>query len=171
MSTIKHKTLGDVELLTNKAGWVTFIAADGAQKKARSSQFEGLPAVRKSAAKSKAAKSHKGGKTAKAPGDNVRIIGEKGKADLSRYVRGAAETVAGNQTIDIDDPVAKSLRGLPVEKVYTEAARALKKAALEEGTIEEIAKGLVRRYGKLNLGMQRMNLGNRIRGALRALEG
>lgn len=74
-----------------------------------------------------------------------------------KYVRGLGLTVYGNRTIDIDDKVAKMLRGTDLKEMYAIAAKAL-------GTS---ARSLKAQYSHLNIGMQRMNLGNRMRKALR----
>lgn len=79
-------------------------------------------------------------------------------ADLSKYVKGAAKTASGNKTHDSNDDIAQRLRGMAIDSVYREAASVLK---VPEGELRE-------KYGHLNVGMQRMNLGNRIRGALHA---
>lgn len=81
-------------------------------------------------------------------------------ANIAAYVRGAAKTVSGNKTHDSGDKVAVDLRGLPVDDVYRQAA---------EATGETVG-ALKAKYGHLNVGMQRMNLGNRIRGAQAAKE-
>lgn len=81
-------------------------------------------------------------------------------ANLTAYVRGAAKTVGGNKTHDTGDSVAIDLRGLPIDEVYRIAADKLNVTVAE----------LRGRYAALNVGMQRMNLGNRIRGAIRAAE-
>ena len=73
--------------------------------------------------------------------------------NMSKYVRGLGITVAGNRTIDIDDKVARMLRGTDVKEMYQIAAKAL-------GTTPRT---LQAQYGHLNIGMQRMSLGNRMR--------
>jgi ribosome assembly protein YihI (activator of Der GTPase) len=68
------------------------------------------------------------------------------------------KTISGNPSIDNNDKVAKLLRGQPIEKVYSLVAKEAKCAVGE----------LQNRYGHLNVGMQRMNLGNKLRGILNA---
>lgn len=75
--------------------------------------------------------------------------------DLSHYVKHEATTPSGRHVIDNNDEVAAKLRGMALDNVYTYVAAALK--------VAETA--LRAQYGHLNPGMQRMNLGNRIRGA------
>lgn len=77
---------------------------------------------------------------------------------MTKYVRGLGLTTHGNRTIDIDDKVAKMLRGADSKEMYQIAAKAL----------GEPLRALQRQYSHLNIGMQRMNLGNRMRKALRA---
>lgn len=68
------------------------------------------------------------------------------------------KTVNGNPSIDNDDEVARKFRGKDLDAVYALTAKAL---GLTEKELRD-------RYKNLNLGMQRMNLGNRFRAALRA---
>lgn len=82
----------------------------------------------------------------------ARHIGET-TADVSDYVR--AKTAAGNVSLHNGDSVAKQLAGKPIEDAYAAAAEAVGQTVLQ----------LKLRYNHLNLGMQRMNLGNLIRGA------
>lgn len=70
------------------------------------------------------------------------------------------KTAGGNASIDNNDEVAKKLRGKPLDEVYAAAAKAL--------APDETVNSLKARYKHLNEGMQRMNLGNRLRGALNA---
>jgi hypothetical protein len=65
------------------------------------------------------------------------------------------KTVNGNPSIDNNDKVAQRLRGQTLDTVYELCAKAC------EVTVKE----LKAKYGHLNLGMQRMNLGNKIRAA------
>lgn len=96
------------------------------------------------------------------------------KADLDHYVKGAGITNSGRPTVDIDDVVAKALRGDDLEVIYPKVAAWLK--ALGRDTVGRGSKkmevtedNLRTRYGKLNVGMQRMNLGNILRGAMNDL--
>lgn len=72
----------------------------------------------------------------------------------ANYVRGLATTASGNPTVDNNDDVAAQLRGMAIEGVYG-------LAAIELGIPQET---LREQYAHLNVGMQRMNLGNRVRG-------
>lgn len=94
--------------------------------------------------------------------------------DMTRYTVGKGTTVTGRKTIDIDDYVADKLRGLDLEEIYSYTA-----AVLAELGVEYIGTGskkmhcglgdLKARYNHLNVGMQRMNLGNLLRGTMRRL--
>ena len=77
--------------------------------------------------------------------------------DLSDYV--AVKSAGGNSSLDNGDTLAKKLRGLDIEGVYKEYARV---AGRDE------ADAMRKRYKDLNVGMQRMNLGNRLRAHLKA---
>ncbi len=66
------------------------------------------------------------------------------------------KTAAGNPIIDSGDDVAKLLRGKDLKVVYE----------LVGSKIGQSAQSLKLKYGKLNVGQQRMNLGNRLRGFL-----
>jgi len=90
-----------------------------------------------------------------AAGARLKKVGEK-EFDLSDYV--AVKSAGGNSSLDNGDTLAKKLRGMDVEAVYKEAAKVLGR--------DEVA-ALRKRYAKLNVGMQRMNMGNRMRAALR----
>lgn len=78
--------------------------------------------------------------------------------DLSRYFVSDVRTPAGRRTLDCADDISVQLRGLSITEVYAEASKVL----------GESVEGLTKQYGHLNIGMQRMNLGNRIRGAIAA---
>lgn len=75
--------------------------------------------------------------------------------DLSDYV--AVKSANGNSSLDSGDSVAKKLRGMDLEAVYKEYARVVGK---------DEAAAMRKRYANLNVGMQRMNLGNRMRAVL-----
>jgi colicin import membrane protein len=74
------------------------------------------------------------------------------KPDLEKYVNGVSG--AGKRTKRSDHPVAAALDGFTIDETYTVASK----------FCEISEKELRDKYGHLNVGMQRMNLGNRIRG-------
>jgi hypothetical protein len=120
-------------------------AMDGQTKKEereRNSQAVAkLPRTTKKASK-KMAKSGK-----QSNGTVLDVLKEK-RADYT------VTKVEGRRLIDNNDEVATKLRGLDLDSVYAACAK-------ETGTPE---KELRERYQHLNVGMQRMNLGNRMRG-------
>jgi len=71
--------------------------------------------------------------------------------DKDKYV--TTKTSKGTKSLSNGDDVALALEGLTIEQVHTVAQRLLKMDTAEK-------------YGHLNEGMQRMNVGNRIRGAI-----
>ena len=96
------------------------------------------------------------------------------KADLEHYVKGAGVTNSGRPTVDIDDVVAKALRGDDLEVLYPRVATWLQlmgRETIGRGAkkMEVTEENLRIRYSRLNVGMQRMNLGNILRGALNDL--
>lgn len=96
------------------------------------------------------------------------------KADLEHYVKGAGVTNSGRPTVDIDDVVAKALRGDDLEVLYPRVAAWLQlmgRETIGRGSkkMEVTEENLRQRYSRLNVGMQRMNLGNILRGAMNDL--
>jgi hypothetical protein len=78
-------------------------------------------------------------------------------ADLTHYhVDKEKKTAGGHASVDSDDKLAQELRGFTIDQVYTKAALVL----------GEAEKDLKAKYAHLNVGMQRMNLGNRMRAAV-----
>lgn len=178
-------TNSTITIVSVNGGWTTIKFADGTEKKVRNGELAqtttgpdrrhtqpAQPATTKETAMEAQAETTE----VKKPTPPVRearpahFVGEvaAGKTakikdttfDLSRYYVSDIKTPTGHRTIDCADEVAARLRGLPIEQVYAEAAEAL------ETSVEALQKT----YGHLNVGMQRMNLGNRIRGAAAAKE-
>ena len=93
-------------------------------------------------------------KAVAAPGAHKRI--EALIEAQARYTRDKEhKTAGGNPSVDNGDALAKALRGAELDAVYAQAAKALGVPEAELRT----------RYAGLNPGMQRMNLGNRMRAA------
>lgn len=90
-----------------------------------------------------------------AEGAVLKRVGDK-QFDLSDYQ--AVKSAGGNSSLDCGDHVAKDLRGMELEDVYKQYAKVFGK---------EDAAAMRKRYARLNAGMQRMNLGNRLRAAVR----
>jgi hypothetical protein len=90
-------------------------------------------------------------------GKAKKVVQTRGALTLTKpYHKGNANS--GVISLDCGDKVAADLRGEALEDVYERAAK----------TLGETVRALKLKYGKLNPGMQRMNLGNRIRKVLRA---
>lgn len=108
--------------------------------------------------------------------------------DKDRYIIGLDITESGRDTMDIDDDIAGKLRGMSIEDVYDRVADTLcnniepsnwfSKAnekvyrshlapRVDEDAYETLLSFLWKKYSHLNLGMQRMNLGNLLRGAIK----
>lgn len=169
-------TNSTISVVAVNGGWTTVKFADGTEKKVRNGQLSEVvvgPDHRQSQPAKKETKVEV--QTSK-PTPPVRVaapahfVGDvtPGKAarikdtefDLSRYYVSDTKTPTGRRTIDCADDVAAKLRGLPIDEVYELAAQEL-------GMDVVVLKAT---YGHLNVGMQRMNLGNRIRGAAAAKE-
>lgn len=110
------------------------------------------PRAKARKAEGKAAKAGKNASATFHPDPNVRLkrVGDK-IHDLSKYVKSV--TAGGNTSLNCGDAVAKKLDGKDLDAVYKLAAK----------TLDIPEKQLRDRYAKLNTGMQRMNLGNRMR--------
>lgn len=96
------------------------------------------------------------------------------KPKLDKYKVGLSRTASGRQTVDIDDPVAALLRGMEIEDVYSTVSQVLSDWGVEtfgRGAKKSgiLIRDLTARYGHLNVGMQRMNLGNLLRGQMNSL--
>lgn len=91
----------------------------------------------------------------KVESSGVRTI--NGKAvNLNNYVK--AKAAGGGVSFHNGDEVAQKLEGKDIDAVYAAAARALK---VDESELRG-------KYKHLNIGMQRMSLGNRMRKGMNA---
>jgi hypothetical protein len=93
------------------------------------------------------------------------------RPDYDRYIKHDTRSPSGRKALDIGDEAAAILRGQHIDDCYFIVAKNLAKAdgvADDEAgvNIAEIEKELKDKYAHLNIGMQRMNLGNRLRKAL-----
>ena len=132
--------VAEVKSVTTKAKPAGHAARKAAKKPSK-------PIVTKPAAKAKAKPAAK-----KLKANDSRLI----PADLSTYVKDSEhKTAGGHISVHCGDAVASKLLGKDLDQVYVIAAKALK----------EDEKALRKQYAHLNRGMQRMNLGNRMRGA------
>jgi len=85
-----------------------------------------------------------------------RKLGDSEFRNFEKYER--HETASGNISFDNGDAVSTKLRGLDIGGIYDVAAAKLGVSV----------RSLKDKYSHLNIGMQRMNLANRIRGAAKA---
>lgn len=147
----KTKVLhGDREatvIVAAKSGWVTLkYKDDKTEKKVR--------------VKEVALKNPPKVKEPKLPKDPDALDGRLIPADLTKYTVHDSKTVSGRKQVDVADETANKLREKSLDQVYAYTAK----------TLDEPEKELRAKYVKLNPGMQRMNLGNRLRAAFRAAE-
>lgn len=154
--TDKDGTTYDAVFVSAKAGWAN-ITVKGEAKKVRSKDI----AVKMTKAELKkiesaARKVEKAAARAEAGADGEvdRLV----PADLEHYVLHDTKTASGRRHIDVNDEAAAKMRELgDLPAIYKYAGKLL----------DEPVKELVAKYEHLNPGMQRMNLGNRIRKALK----
>lgn len=136
---------------TNGAG----AGAKAAKAKAKRPSKPVVTKTAKPAAKAKTAKKPVKKAKAKAITGN-RLV----PADLTKYhVDKDKKTANGHPSVDCNDKVASILRGKDLKSVYELVAN-----KVEDETVASLKK----KYGHLNVGMQRMNLGNKLRGVLNA---
>lgn len=125
------------QILSTSKGWLTVQLSDGSTVKARAKHVRIQD---------------------EAGGLSNRRIGNR-RYDCSQYVRRIGKqlnvSAAGNATMDNGDALAKQLRGAELDEVYRQASAILGVPQTE----------LRAKYKHLNVGMQRMNLGNRMRAA------
>jgi len=150
------------EVVSSNKGWTKYYDDKGSIRSVRNA-VAAKPAAKAKAAKPAAkAKSATKAKAAKKT-DGEHLIGTT-VVDLSKYSE--HKLADGTRKFDIGDKAAKALRELTLDEQYKEVAKYVKEE-FEVGTNAEAEAVLRKKYGKLNPGMQRMNLGNRYRAALR----
>ncbi len=140
------------QVVTVKGSWTTVRNADGTERKLRNSQVQVLPdtvTVTKAKANAKAAEAKRAAPKAEGDEADTRLV----KPDLTRYVVSDVPTATGRKSVDTNDALAQRLRGKSLDETYALAAELLETPEAE----------LRARYKHLNPGMQRMNLGNRMR--------
>jgi len=95
--------------------------------------------------------------------------------DMSKYVIGGGDgrtvTITNRKTVDINDVVAVEFRAELIDAVYNKTVEYMRNMGYENigkkgKSVPITVDGLKSKYGHLNLGMQRMNLGNLIRNAM-----
>jgi hypothetical protein len=153
MRIATYKSGEQVEVLMINGGWST-IKLHGGQKKVRNSEISSVKDVsRATKAPPKAAREKK-------PIDiNTRKNGKVDSIYLLHYGASKVQLEDGSvkRALDCGDEVASKMRGMTLDQAYAFAAK----------TLQTDEKTLRARYENLNLGMQRMNLGNLVRKALR----
>lgn len=156
---------GMVEVIEVKGAWTTFYDNDGNVRKVRNSKVKQPEQTRAGSKKTKSKAKKTKSKKAKAPAPGGETTGRRiASAPVNRFESyELVKREGGTRSYDSGDKIAKALRGMDLEEVYHETARALKHSGTVEGTIAEIEDELIARYSHLNTGMQRMNLGNRLR--------
>lgn len=146
----------EYDVVSTSRGWVKYMDDGGSIRSVRASKADKPAKVAKPKAAAKPAK-------AKPVAAGVRTIGNT-EVDLSHYQR--VKTAGGNTSFDNGDKVAKELRELKLDEIYKLVSKVAKED-LEAANMEEAEKILRKKYSHLNPGMQRMNLGNRYRAAVR----
>lgn len=163
--TLKDGTTIDGVFVSSKAGWTIYTAkgVDGEAKARNKDVAEKLTKAEIAKREKAAAKAAKEAEKKAETGEDAEV-GEDGErlvpADLSRYYTHDTVTASGRKHLDIDDEVAKALREKTLDQVYAYTAK----------TCDVTAKSLKEKYEHLNPGMQRMNLGNKLRAAFRLAE-
>jgi colicin import membrane protein len=152
----KAKELARLKAEKDKAAAKAAKEKADAKAKADKERAAKKAADEKAKAAAKAAREKEAAKR-RAEREAAGLLGKTVPADLSRYsINKEVKTAGGNASVDCNDATAERLRGMALDAVYKEAAKTLKEAEAD----------LRKRYAHLNPGMQRMNLGNRIRAAV-----
>ena len=151
---MNEQTSGTVSEKTDEQVMQEARAAKKAEQKAK--------APAKKAAKAKAPAKKAAKKAKKAAGAVKAGTGPEAlKAYAPQYHHDKdKKTAGGNVSVDSDDEVAKKLRGKSLDDVYAIVGKVCAPDFDE--------KALRAKYKHLNFGMQRMNLGNKMRGVLNA---
>ncbi len=169
-----------VEIISITGGWTTYKDATGETKKARNSLIKPVSAEEAANAKLvvghpdlvKPAKADKvkpikpARKTAKTEsGEEVAVSPALVQPDYTRYTKHDVKSPSGRKALDINDSAAALLRGHDISDCYFIVAKNM--AKLDKTLDAEVVeKELNKQYQHLNIGMQRMNLGNRLRKAM-----
>ena len=153
-----------VEILSVSGGWTTVRDQAGVEKKVRNGALtEPVEITAPTTTKLAKVKAEKAPKEPKAPREkkplNERLNGVVESLYLQFYQGYTTTRKDGTKVRSMDkgDTVAQSLRGLSMGDVYKHAAKMTHTGVAD----------LQSRFGHLNPGMQRMNLGNMIRRVMR----
>jgi hypothetical protein len=158
----------------NEKGWITLFMGDGSTKAFRSKDL--IPAEIRTTETPSAteifAQAAKANATPEAPVKKARAAARTPRArkPISERRNGvihaeylpkyqAYKRADGKTSLDNGDGVASTLRAVALEQVYKITAK----------EVGESVEALKAKYGHLNPGMQRMNLGNRLRAHYRAI--
>ncbi len=155
-----NDTLEIVRVVSKNRGWYTVKPADGPDKKVRKSNLKILGDAEIMALT----------KTVAPVAPPTKMV----DPNLTKYTTHKMKTPSGRRAVDIADPAADMLRGVAIEDCYFLVAKHAAKLEVvepedlrtEEQRIDDIEAALLKKYAKLNLGMQRMNLGNVLRKAM-----
>lgn len=154
-------TKTQVEIVAVNGGWTTIRAiGQTATLKVRNGELTGHTEITKATPVTAELVIAKARATARVKMDiNERKNGKVDPLYLPQYIAYTTELADGSKkrSIDKGDGVALTLRRLTLDAVYATASRAI--------GISQV--GLRDRFAHLNPGMQRMNLGNMIRKALK----
>jgi len=159
---IYTKTGQQVEIITKNGGWTTVRAIGNAKHiKLRNGELSGHTVVDAPITRAYIVEAE--AQAAKAPRSKLPIEDRKNgvvySGYLPQYVSYSTVTKSGDvkRSIDKGDAVALALRPMTLEQVVAHVSKAtgISQAGLRE------------RFGHLNVGMQRMNLGNMLRKALK----
>ncbi len=150
---IKHAIIIDtneaVQFISVTGGWTTITQADGTTIKLRNSKVRLLTPEEEALMT---------GAPADAPApDRSQLV----NPDYSHYVKHDVKCPSGRPALDIDDEAAALLRGQDISDCYFIVAKHMAKA--EKRDVDTVEAELKTKYEHLNVGMQRMNLGNRLR--------
>lgn len=150
-----------VEILSVSGGWTTVRDQAGAEKKVRNSALtEPVEITAPTTAKLAKAKAEKAPKAPRAKKPLTERLNGVVESLYLQFYQGYTTTRKDGtkvRSMDKGDSVAQSLRGLSIEDVYKQAAKITHIGVAD----------LTSRFGHLNPGMQRMNLGNMIRKAMK----
>ena len=158
---IYTKTGQQVEIIAKNGGWTTVRAIGNAKHiKLRNGELSGHTVVDAPITRAYIAKADQ---SDKAPRSKLPIEERKNgvvySGYLPQYVAYSTVTKSGDvkRSIDKGDAVALALRPMTLDQVIAHVAKAC--------DVSQVS--LRERFGHLNVGMQRMNLGNMLRKALK----
>lgn len=137
-----------VEVVETNGGWSTIQFADGMQRKVRNGEWvEMIDEKVEYTLQEALAEEAEMGKVRRCVNTTY---------DPSHYVK--AKSKSGHATLHNGDPVAQKMATMTLDEIYEFAASYIPTMLPDE---------LRAKYAHLNPGMQRMNLGNRVRAAIK----